>query len=86
MLPTPHRSKLIALSQNKKLPEVDKPRVEEALQRYTAWVAAMDRVQAHGGELLQELARLVNAYKRSIEMDLIYDSPADFLYRQKGAA
>src|SRR5947209_3547926 len=83
-LPTPHQSKLIALSQNRKLPDVDKPRVEKALQRYAAWVQAMDRIEAHGNELLQELACLVNAYKRSVEVDLIYDSPADFLYRQKG--
>jgi hypothetical protein len=83
-LPTPHQSKLIALSQNRKLPDVDKPRVEEALRRYTTWVQAMDRIEAQGDQLLQELASLVNAYKRSVEIDLIYDSAADFLYRQKG--
>ncbi|MGA2630972.1 MAG: Bpu10I family restriction endonuclease [Terriglobia bacterium] len=83
-LPKPHYGKLVALSQNRKLPEVDKPRVAQALERYIAWVALMDGLQAEGQDLLRALVDSINEYKRFIEVDLIYDSPADFLYRQKG--
>jgi len=38
----------------------------------------------HKDELLSDLVNLLNAYKRSIEVDLIFNSSADFLYRQKG--
>lgn len=44
----------------------------------------MDGIDAEGDVLLTALVGSLNAYKRSIEVDLIYDSPADFLYRQKG--
>ena len=83
-LPKPHLSKLIALAQNPKLPELDKPRVAQALERHAAWVKAMDDLDAEGDALLVKLASLANEYKRYIEIDLIFDSPADFLYRQKG--
>ncbi len=83
-LPTPHHSKLLALAQNSKLPADDKPRVQQALERYGEWIRAMDAIEAEGEELLKQLATLTTAYKRSIELDLIFDSPSDFLYRQKG--
>jgi hypothetical protein len=83
-LPKPHSGKLIALTQNRKLPEIDKPRVAEAIERYNAWIAFMDGLQVEGDDLLRALIGSLNEYKRFIEVDLIYDSPADFLYRQKG--
>ena len=83
-LPKPHHAKLVALSLNPKLPEVDRPRVQQALDRYTRWVELMDNIKAEGEALLCALVDSVNEYKRFIEVDLIFDSPADFLYRQKG--
>lgn len=83
-LPTPHFNKLTALAANTKVPSVDRLKIEEAVARYHAWVKAMDSVEGTGQAFLDELVRLLNEYKRFIEIDLIYDSPADFLYRQKG--
>jgi hypothetical protein len=83
-LPKPHEMKLMALLVNDNLPEADAPRVKEAVLRYKAWIAEMDALELEGQELLTELVRLLNDYKRSIEIDLIFDSPANFLYRQKG--
>ena len=83
-LPKPHHGKLVALAQNSKLPEADRPRVQLALERYAAWIALMDGLTAEGDDLLAALVTALNDYKRFIEVDLIFDSPADFLYRQKG--
>ena len=83
-LPKPHESKLLALANNTSLPSVDTAKVEEAIVRYKTWVAAMDALDSEGDVLLGQLIDLLNAYKRWIEVDLIFCSPADFLYRQKG--
>jgi len=83
-LPKPHEMKLTALLGNDSLPKADAPRVEEAVLRYRAWTAAMDALDLEGEALLAELVRLLNDYKRSIEIDLIFDSPDNFLFRQKG--
>lgn len=74
-LPTPHEKKLMALLVNENLPEADRPRVQKAIERYKAWVQAMDAIDLEGDALLTELVRLLNAYKRTIEVDLIFDSP-----------
>ena len=84
MLPTPHLSKLKALLMNRRLPKVDGPRVEEALRRYHAWIGELQSVEPGQEEAIQMLVDATNRYKRFIELDLIYDSPEDFLYRQKG--
>jgi hypothetical protein len=81
---TPHKQKLEALLVNGKLPAPDKEKVQDALTRYSAWVKGMNELKSAGDELLRELVRLLTVYKRSIEIDLIYDSKDNFLYRQKG--
>ena len=79
-----HGQKLAALATNRKLPVVDKPRVQVAKERYNAWVKAMDALTLEGDALLEKLVALLNEYKRFVEVELIYDSSADFLYRQSG--
>jgi hypothetical protein len=83
-LPNPHEKKLTALLANESLPSVDVSRVRDAIQRYKSWIKAMDALDLEGDELLNGLVRLLNEYKRSVEVDLIFDSPNNFLYRQKG--
>lgn len=79
-----HGDKLHALADNAKLPASDKPRVEAQIQTYNTWVAEMNALRSEGDELLNELVSLLNAYKKSVEFDLIFCSDEDFLYRQKG--
>jgi hypothetical protein len=79
-----HGNKIAALAANRKVPNSDKPRVLAAKQRYEIWVKSMDNLTLVGDELLERLVALLNEYKRHIEVDLIYDSPGDFLYRQSG--
>lgn len=79
-----HGQKIAKLLANRKLPRSDKSRVQAARSKYQAWVAAMDELTIEGDALLAKLVELLNEYKRFIEIELIYDSPNDFLYRQSG--
>lgn len=81
---TIHRDKLTALLANPKLPPDDRPRVEEALERYEAWITELSQLDATGVDLLTRMVTLLNQYKKFIEFDLIFCSEQDFLYRQKG--
>ena len=82
--PTPHGDKLQALVENRKLPESDRPRVNAAIERYETWISEIEAIQGDGRELIEPMVALLNGYKTSIDLDLIFDSQDDFLYRQKG--
>ncbi|HHT41166.1 MAG TPA: Bpu10I family restriction endonuclease [Actinomyces sp.] len=81
---TPHGSKLRELLTNEKLPKDDVPRVEKAIQRYDKWINSMADLTSIGDDKVEQLVDLLNNYKKSIEVDLIWDSSNSFLYRQKG--
>jgi len=83
-LPTPHMDKLNALLKNKRLPAADRPRVQKAIVRYGEWIDALGKVKPGLKGTVTKLVAATNEYKRYIELDLIYDSPENFLYRQKG--
>jgi hypothetical protein len=82
--PTTHLEKLRATQENEKLPASDRRRIEEAIERYYQWIKAMSSVHGTRDEMIIEMTRLVNEYKFYIDISLIFDSPDDFLYRQKG--
>ncbi|MFE1028415.1 Bpu10I family restriction endonuclease [Streptomyces sp. NPDC058818] len=82
--PTPHKSKLVELLKNPKLPEDDRFAVEESIERYKSWIGDMASIDATGNELVRQLVDLTNDYKKSVELDLIWDSGEDFLFRQRG--
>jgi DNA modification methylase len=83
-LPTPHLAKLKALLENRRLPKADRPRIEEGLNRYAQWIGELQSVNPGQKGAVQKLIDATNRYKMFIELDLIFDSPEDFLYRQKG--
>ena len=82
--PTPHGDKLQALVENPKLPESDRLRISAAIERYETWISDIEAIEGDGRELIEPLVALLNGYKTSIDLDLIFDSQDDFLYRQKG--
>jgi hypothetical protein len=84
VFPTPHMDKLKALLRNPRLPTADKPRVEEAVQRYNDWISELQRNKPGQKNSVRQLVEATNRYKTFIELDLIFDSPENFLYRQKG--
>ena len=83
-LPTLHLDKLNALTRNQRLPESDRIRVEEAVQHYHEWINELEDIQGTQKGTVQQLVDATNQYKKFVELDLIFDSPEDFLYRQKG--
>ena len=83
-LPTPHYDKLIACLNNPRLPNADKEKVEEAVNKYQQWIQALESVEQGQPDSVEKLVDATNQYKRCIELDLIFDSPDNFLYRQKG--
>ncbi len=83
-LPTPHGDKLRALLVNTKLPVSDRPNVIAAIERYKSWLVEMDEIIGHGDDLVEPLVTCLNCYKSTIDLNLVFDSKEDFLYRQKG--
>jgi hypothetical protein len=82
--PKSHGDKLIALLGNPKLPNTDKPRIDEAVKRYNKWLADMAAIKGTKANILNNYVALFNSYKKYVDLDVIFDSPSDFLYRQKG--
>lgn len=87
LYPTPHYEKLKALLDNDKLPLEDKGAIQQATLRYQQWrsdsLALLD-IGLSPDRLLKQLVDKLNLYKNYIDIDLIFDSTQDFLYRQKG--
>lgn len=82
--PTPHLQKLNACLNNQRLPASERARVEEAVERYGQWIAAMEEIEPHSDNSVERLVQATNEYKKYVELNLIFDSPENFLYRQKG--
>jgi Bpu10I-like restriction endonuclease len=84
VFPTPHFDKLNALLLNDKVPNADKPRIRKFIERYKTWITALDGIRARNDERLRQMVGLLNGYRNAVDIDLIFDSEQDFLYRQKG--
>ena len=80
-----HGEKIAALLESSKLPDGDKPRIAEALSIYDRWIKELQTIKAKTLDtLIIRLVDSLNRYKFHIDVNLIFDSPNDFLYRQKG--
>lgn len=80
-----HGEKIVSAIQSNKMPVKDVPRLEMALQRYDEWIEKLKGINAETvNELVEKLVTELNTYKNYIDINLIFDSEEDFLYRQKG--
>lgn len=82
--PTPHLEKLNKCLQNQRLPDSERERVEEALEQYGHWIHTMQQIKPNSVDSVERLVQATNEYKKYVELNLIFDSPENFLYRQKG--
>lgn len=80
----PHYTKLIACLNNRRLPEADRERLEEAVRKYHEWIDELESIDRGQVDTVEKLVEATNRYKRFIELELIFESPENFLYRQKG--
>jgi hypothetical protein len=83
-LPTPHLEKLKSVLENDRLPDDDAPRIRSAIDRYNEWIEDMSDVEGEQEKVIQEMVSLLNEYKKFIELDLVFDSDNQYLYRYKG--
>jgi hypothetical protein len=81
---TIHGDKLKALLTNDKLPHSDKKRVDDAIEKYHTWRNSLLLLAGNRDTIVSKSVELLNFYKNYIEIDLIFESENDFLYRQKG--
>ena len=80
-----HGEKIVAAINGEKTPECDKDRLRSALVKYDEWVTSLNHYQAETlSDFVVGMVSLLNEYKLYIDVDLIFDSHEDFLYRQKG--
>ena len=80
-----HGEKIVSAINSDKLPESDKNRLEQALEVYDRWVEDLNTVDGDTtDDIISQMVELLNTYKLYIDVNLIFDSPEDFLYRQKG--
>ena len=80
-----HGEKIVAAIQSDKMPEADVRRLKEALKVYDQWIKNLVDTDAKTlDELIIKMVKQMNEYKYYIDFDLIFGSPEDFLYRQKG--
>lgn len=80
-----HGEKLVAAKLNEKLPSSDIARLANAISRYDEWIKELDNIEADTvSELIRKMVISLNQYKLYIDLELIFDSEEDFLYRQKG--
>ncbi|MDD7614408.1 MAG: Bpu10I family restriction endonuclease [Clostridiaceae bacterium] len=80
-----HGEKIVAVLDSDKLPAADKERVTLAIQQYDKWVSDLEKTTAGTlDELIDSMVKKLNDYKYYVDIDLIFDSTEDFLYRQKG--
>ena len=83
-LPTPHGDKLNALLENEKLPATDRRRVSDAIGEYEGWIEKLKSIAGEDRETVGRMVGLLNEYKQYIDLNVIFDSDNNFLYRQKG--
>lgn len=82
--PNPHYKKLVACLNNPRLPSEDKERVEAAIKQYKQWIESIQKISPGEENAVKKLVEITNKYKHFVELELIFDSPGNFLYRQKG--
>jgi hypothetical protein len=89
--PTPHLEKLNAALINDKVPHEDLPALHRCIEMHTEWVRRMNAVPEVNDEegvgveqVVHQLVALLQQYKFYVDIELVFGSADDFLYRQKG--
>jgi hypothetical protein len=84
MTSTPHREKLVAAIANPKCDVGDRRLLNEALEAYEDWSLRLQGLASAGKERIEDMTKILNAYKDFLEVDLIAKRGSAFIKRQKG--
>lgn len=80
-----HGEKIVSAIASDKMPEGDVPRLQDALKKYDMWIEQLNSAEGETlDELIEKMVKILNDYKLYIDVEVIFDSDEDFLYRQKG--
>lgn len=80
-----HGEKIVSAIASDKMPKSDIPRLKGTLDRYDKWVRELHSASGETlDDLIIEMVKCLNVYKFYVDVNLIFDSEEDFLYRQKG--
>ena len=86
--PTTHKDKLVATINNKKVPVSEIKSLKTAYTLYKKWISKIKAIynmnNIASNQKINLLVDELNKYKNYIDVNLIFDSKTDFLYRQKG--
>lgn len=85
--PTTHKDKLFAAINNNKVPKSEIQILQRAYKVYEKWISEIEKIYSKkisSDEKAFLLVKELNKYKNYIDINLIFDSKNDFLYRQKG--
>ncbi len=86
--PNTYQDKLMAAINNNKLPESEIQPLQKACALYKKWIMKIEKIykakNISSDKKVYLLVQDLNKYKNYIDINLIYDSQNDFLYRQKG--
>lgn len=80
-----HGEKIVSAIASDKMPKSDISRLKKTLERYDQWVKELHSASGETlDDLITEMVKCLNEYKFYVDVNLIFDSEEDFLYRQKG--
>ena len=86
--PTAHKDKLVAAINNRKVPASEVQSLKTVCTFYKKWISKIGKIynmkDITSNKKVALLVDELNKYKNYIDIDLIFDSKNDFLYRQKG--
>ena len=85
--PTTHKDKLLAAINNNKVPKSEIQFLKRSYEAYKRWISEIEKIyneKISSDEKVSFMVKKLNKYKNYIDIDLIFDSKNDFLYRQKG--
>jgi len=83
-LPTPHGDKLRAARDNPKLPSSEIERVEMAIEKYEDWIGELNSFADSSELSVEPMVSALTEYKNWLDIELIFDSSEDVLWRDRG--
>ena len=80
----PHLNKIETILKNQNTPPSTKSQIEILLRHYNNWIKDLEKTSGSNDKIIIKTVELLNKYKNFVEIDIIFNSKDDFLYRPYG--